>query len=76
MHFGHKSSRCRETGAYVDILNLVDEFRLGPAGCVHLCTLCCCDIYAPPDLTVFFSGHTVQLVHVWEDLCKVHSGRP
>lgn len=29
----------------------------------------------PPVLTLVCLGHTVQLVHVWEDLCEVYSGR-
>ena len=52
MHFGYETSCCRETGPYVDLLNLVDEFRLGPAGCVHFRTLGFCGVYAPPGLTL------------------------
>ena len=29
----------------------------------------------PSLLTLAYLGHTVQLVHVWKDLCEVHPGR-
>jgi len=74
MHFCDEPSRCCQAGPYVDILDLVDEFRLGPAGCVHLCTSGLCDIDVPPVLTLDYLGLTVQLVHMWEDLCEVHPG--
>ena len=43
MHFRDKSSRCRQANPYVDIFDLVDEFRLGPARRVHLRALDFCD---------------------------------
>jgi len=75
VHFGNKPSRRRETGPYVDILNLVDELRLGAAGCVCLRTLGLRDVGTTQVLTLVFSGHAVRLVHVWEDLCEVYPSR-
>ena len=64
---------CRTADPYPDLLDLVDEFRFGPAGRVHKCTL--------PFLRGRINAHspdfglTVQLVHVREDLCEIHPGR-
>ena len=55
MCFGHKSPRCRKAGPYVDLLDLVDEFRLGPAGRVYFCTLGSYRHATSPDPSLFGS---------------------
>ena len=54
MYFCDEASCCRQAGPYADLLDLVDEFRPGPAGRVRQCTLGFCDIDAPQALTLPF----------------------